>query len=82
MAYMDYRLRRLLMQCEAACSDGHLTKAMLNMVSRETLAYREPTGSDIRLLLIDMCPGITPPMEIRSHLRQAQIVLNTVADYD
>lgn len=82
MAYMDYRLRMLLSQCEAACSDGHLTRAMLDNTSLETMAYQEPVASYIRLLLSGLQPGVTPHAEILSRLRQAQVVLNSTAKYD
>ena len=82
MGFMDYRLRMLLEQCEAANRDGTLTRAMLDQTIRETMAYKEPTASDIRLLLSGLCPGVTTQTELHSRLCQAQVALHSVAKYD
>ncbi len=82
MAFMDHRLRMLLSQCEEACSTGRLTRAMLDGAVCETMAYKEPTASDIRLLLGGLSPEKTPSLEILSRLKQAQYLLNSSANYE
>lgn len=82
MGFMDYRLRMLLEQCEAANRDGPLTRPMRDHTIRETMAYKEPTASDIRQLLSGLCPGVTPQAELHSRLCQPQVVLHSVAKYD
>lgn len=82
MGLMDYRLRMLLEQCEAANRDGTLTCAMLDQAIRESMAYKEPAASDIRLLLGGLRPCLTPQAELHSRLCQAQLVLHSAAKYD
>lgn len=82
MAMMDHRLRMLLETNEQALDEGNLTSQMLNKLLLETMAYKEPIASDIRMALGDMNVENTSSEEIKIRLRQVQRLLNLNADYE
>jgi len=82
MGFMDYRLRMLLEQNELALSQGTLTTQQLKETLLETMAYKEPVASDIRMVLGGLSVENNSPAEIRQRLLQAQRILHLSAKYD
>lgn len=82
MGFMDYRLRMLLERNEAALGQGTLTTQQLKETLLETIAYKEPVASDIRIILSGLSVENNSPAELKMRLRQAQRILNLNADFN
>jgi len=82
MTMIDNRLRMLLESNEQALSEGKLTTQMLKDVVYESMSFKEPIASDIRMVLVGLSVEKTSSEEIEVRLQQAQRILNLNADYD
>lgn len=82
MTMIDNRLRMLLESNEQALSEGKLTTQMLKDVVYESMSFKEPIASDIRMVLGGLSVEKTSSEEIEVRLQQAQRILNLNADYD
>ena len=81
MAFIDNRLRMLLEQNLVALQTGTLNDQMMRNAELETLAYKEPYASDIRILISGLSVERNSSAQINQRLQQALRILHLSASY-